>query len=646
PTPPAGGYPQATPAQPAAHPTGPFVPGGYAQPQAQPSTNPGYPAPPAPPGHPGTAMPPSPMQGSPPGGSPMHGHPSMPSAQLAATVMTNATPVPGGWEHHGEASTEASGVKPVGARTGAPSTQALSSHASHPSFPSMPLATRPPTSSDDPLVGQTIDDRYIIEGLLGEGGMGVVYSAKHAKLGRKYAVKVLRRELADDTEILTRFMTEARAASEIGNRHITDVVDFGTMPDGSTYFAMEYLDGQSLTQIIEQRPDARRIATIAMQVTNGLGAAHERGIVHRDLKPDNIFVTKHAGSDFVKILDFGIAKVTSHNDSQKLTKAGAVFGTPHYMSPEQAAGLNVDHRADIYALGVIMYEMAAGRLPFEAESFMGILTKHMYEAPAPIRTVVQGADCPPALEAIVQKCLEKRPERRYQSCGELGEDLHRFLSGEVVTALKELGSSGGRFNIPPDYFRKDATPGAAAESVRKPSRTPLYAASAFALFTVALGAYAVVPGLRAKPTAAATNAPQAPPTPVTAAAPTETAAATATATPTATLATPPVDAIEIELRSRTKNAVVVDGDTERPLPAKISVEKGKTRSLIVKAPGVAPAVVDVDGTKPVVDVPLGRIGGPSSAGAKPPPSATATATSKPNNLDGPVDIFGNDKKKK
>ena len=607
PTPPAGGgYPQANPAQAAPRPGGPFVPGAYAGGQVQ--------------AHPSMPLVPQPQQA----------HPSMPLVPGAAS-----------WAGHGQATSEASGVQAVPVRTGPP-TGGGATNASHPSLPSIQTTT-PPQSSDDPLVGQTIDDRYIIEGLLGEGGMGVVYSAKHAKLGRRYAVKVLRRELADDTEILSRFMTEARAASEIGNRHITDVVDFGTMPDGSTYFAMEYLDGQSLTQIIEQRPDPRRIANIAHQVTNGLGAAHERGIVHRDLKPDNIFVTKQGGGDFVKILDFGIAKVANANDGQKLTKAGAVFGTPHYMSPEQAAGINVDHRADIYALGVIIYEMAAGRLPFESESFMGILTKHMYEAPVPIRTIVQGADCPPALEAIVQKCLEKRPERRYQSCAELGADLERFMGGEIVDAVKELGASGSRYNIPPDYFRKEGAAAGGASS-KPASRVGIYAAIAFALVAVSLGAYVMVPGLRAPrttPTTVATT----PPAPTAPTTETTTTAAIETATATATTSAPVVaaDAIMVELRSRAKNAVVVDDDVERPLPAKISVEKGKKRSLIVKAPGVAPAVVEVDGTKPIVDVPFGRV----ATGVAVRPTATATATAKPTtNMDGPVDIFGNDNKKK
>ncbi|MGE3635520.1 MAG: serine/threonine-protein kinase, partial [Sandaracinaceae bacterium] len=182
--------------------------------------------------------------------------------------------------------------------------------------------------SDDPLVGQTVDGRYRILGKLGEGGMGVVYHAKHVVLGKPLAMKVLRADVSKDEEIITRFRQEAQSASAIGSPHIIDISDFGQLPDGATYFVMEFLDGQELTKLIEgdEPIDNERVIDVSAQLCDALGAAHERGIVHRDMKPDNVFLVNRMGNpDFVKVLDFGIAKVGGANS--KLTRAGQVFGT-------------------------------------------------------------------------------------------------------------------------------------------------------------------------------------------------------------------------------------------------------------------------------------------------------------------------------
>ncbi len=221
---------------------------------------------------------------------------------------------------------------------------------------------------------------------------------------------------------------------------------------------MEFLEGQSLTQVMEsrERTSVERICHIGIQIADGLEAAHKTGIVHRDLKPDNIFVVQRGSDqDFVKIVDFGIAKVAGSGAS-KLTKAGQVFGTPHYMSPEQAGGAAIDHRADIYALGVVLYEVMAGQLPFNADNFMGILTQHMYKAPVPIRALVPAPECPPSLEAVILKCLSKKPEGRYQSMEDLGADLERIKNGGVPHAVGEMMARSGGFNVPHDYFKQPA----------------------------------------------------------------------------------------------------------------------------------------------------------------------------------------------
>jgi serine/threonine-protein kinase len=284
-------------------------------------------------------------------------------------------------------------------------------------------------------LGATVDGRYEIEDVIGEGGMGVVYRCIHTIIGKRVAMKVLRADLARNDEVVERFLNEARSASSIGNPHIIDISDFGRLPDGATYFVMEYLEGQPLADFLEPGSllDRERIGAVMIQLTEALAAAHAAGIVHRDLKPDNIFLIKRGSQDdFVKVLDFGIAKATSAGS--KLTQAGQVFGTPHYMSPEQAAGSIVDQRADIYAVGVMLYELLTGTLPFDAENFMGILTQHMYKDPPPpsSREGARGR-IDPALERIVLRCLRKQPADRYQSMGELGDDL-RALFGDVGRA--------------------------------------------------------------------------------------------------------------------------------------------------------------------------------------------------------------------
>lgn len=284
----------------------------------------------------------------------------------------------------------------------------------------------------DSFLGVIIDGRYRIETRIGDGGMGVVYRASHVVLKKPLAIKVLRGQQARDPDVVQRFMQEAKAASAIGHPNIVSISDFGTMEDGAVYLAMEYLVGQTLAAAMSAGPlTYARSLDIFVQITGALAATHDRGIVHRDLKPENVFLKREPENpDFVKVLDFGIAKV--RNAAAKLTRTGMVFGTPHYMSPEQAAGQPVDHRSDIYSLGVIMYQALAGQLPFSAESFMEILTKHMYEPPTPLHAL--GFAIPPVLENLVLQCLQKKPEDRPQSMTDVQAVLHRV---QVLGPLSE-----------------------------------------------------------------------------------------------------------------------------------------------------------------------------------------------------------------
>ena len=281
--------------------------------------------------------------------------------------------------------------------------------------PSVP----PPVERDDPLIGLVIDGRHRITRILGQGAMGVVYEAEHMKLGKKVAIKVLRERLVVEEKVAWRFFQEAQASSSIGHPNIVDVTDFGQCPDGTSYFVMEYLHGQTLGERLGHGPIAIEEAiAIARQIASALNAAHQKGIVHRDLKPDNIvLVPSGSGSSFVKILDFGVAQI---GEVAKATRPELVFGTPYYMAPEQADGRAVDSRTDIYSLGVILYEMVTGRAPFDAPTVMELLSKHMMEAPRPpIELNPRIGD----LNTVILRALAKAPDERFQSMGAFLEAL-------------------------------------------------------------------------------------------------------------------------------------------------------------------------------------------------------------------------------
>ena len=269
----------------------------------------------------------------------------------------------------------------------------------------------------DDLVGQVVADRFRIVSLLGSGGMGTVYEAEHTFIKKRVALKLLRPEITSNPEAVARFQREALAASTIGHENIVAIDDFGRLNDGQVYLTMEYLDGEPLNTVLAQgEMSVSKILDVTIQVCRGLMVAHEKGIVHRDMKPENIFLTENRAT--AKILDFGIAKVAGNDTNENLTKTGAVFGTPNYMAPEQALGKTVDKRADIYSVGVILYEMLCGEVPFQSESFLAVLTKHVTAAPTP-PSKVTSRSFPQALEDVVLRAMCKEPEERYQDVSEL-----------------------------------------------------------------------------------------------------------------------------------------------------------------------------------------------------------------------------------
>ena len=297
-------------------------------------------------------------------------------------------------------------------------------------------SSRPPGGEVDPRIGTLLADRYRIDALIGEGGMGKVYSAEHVLMRKRLAVKVLRRELTSVPEVVARFEREAMAAGNIEHPNVAGATDFGKLPDGAVFLVLEFVSGHSLRDEIARGPfDVDRALHVARQIASALSAAHAQGIVHRDLKPENVMLVEKGGDpDFVKVLDFGIAKVplgeatANAKGGNPITKAGMVFGTPEYMSPEQALGQNVDGRADLYALGVIVFEMLSGVRPFSSQSSVGILGQQLSKPIPSFSERSAGLLVPPAAEQIVQRLLLRDAAERFQSASELARAIDALLA--------------------------------------------------------------------------------------------------------------------------------------------------------------------------------------------------------------------------
>lgn len=282
-----------------------------------------------------------------------------------------------------------------------------------------PAAALPP----DPRIGTVLAERYRIDSLIGEGGMGKVYQAEHVLMRKRLAVKVLHRELSSVPELVARFEREAMAAAHIEHENVAAATDFGKLPDGSVFLVLEFIEGRCLRDELAkgQMPPARALH-IGRQIAAALGSAHALGIVHRDLKPENVMLVDKGGdSDFVKVLDFGVAKVpiAETPGGKSITKSGMVFGTPEYMAPEQALGQQLDGRADLYALGVMLFEMISGARPFAGDSKVNLIGQQLAKSAPKMSERVPGLNVPPEVEHIVHRLLEKEAAKRMRSANDV-----------------------------------------------------------------------------------------------------------------------------------------------------------------------------------------------------------------------------------
>ena len=305
-------------------------------------------------------------------------------------------------------------------------------------------------SAQDPNIGRDLlDGQFQILQKIGSGGMGAVYKAAQPAMNRMVAVKILHPKLTNRKDLVSRFRREARAMSHLTHPNTVKVFLYGDLDDGSLYIVMEYLDGKNLNQVVRKEgPMAiERAIPVLIQVCGALQEAHLQGIIHRDLKPENIFLSTNGGlKDYPKVLDFGLAKVTERElrpGSIMLTQEGMVFGTPEFMSPEQAQGKPLDARSDIYSLAVILYEVLTGKLPFDARTPMEYIQMHVTRPPIPIDERVPGRRFPDGFDLVMKKALEKRPEDRYGSAADFAQALKPYagMAGKGFTSMMPRGTA-------------------------------------------------------------------------------------------------------------------------------------------------------------------------------------------------------------
>jgi serine/threonine-protein kinase len=467
-------------------------------------------------------------------------------------------------------------------------------------------------------------------------------------LEKKVAVKLLSEDMSRKQDLVQRFMQEAKAASRVGQENIIDVTDVGQTAEGSVFFVMEYLDGRDLAGLLRKEGALPwpRIQAIGAQICRALGAAHAKGIIHRDLKPENVFLVDREGRhDFVKVLDFGIAKMSGSDggEAARLTRTGMIFGTPEYMSPEQARGEKVDHRVDVYAMGVILYEMICGEVPFKADSFMGVLTKHMMEPPQPPSARRPDLGVPAGVEQFVMRALSKEREQRFQDMDELGRALAEARWDGGVGAAAGAGTA-------PKPSTAESTHGEARPQKRAGSGK--WIAVAAGAVVVAAGGILWFGGRESSPPAASSVAVA--PAPAASALP----------------APPPPSSASVAIRFETtpSDAEVVWGGQVRgrtPMELRVPVASVPTTVILRKAghadrpvefvPSEARAfMLPLEGTpvsgapaKPPAPAASRPIRRPAATSTRPPPAASpapgaapAPAPPKPKPVEGLKDPFG------
>ena len=294
------------------------------------------------------------------------------------------------------------------------------------------------------LVGQVIADRYHVIKKLGEGGMGQVYLAEHVKMGRRSAIKVMNPSMVHDPDAVARFNREASNASRITHPNVCAIYDFGETPDGIIYLAMEFIEGEPLTNVLEREGalPVPRAVPIFLQVAEALQAAHDLGIVHRDLKPDNIMLARRKdGADVVKVVDFGIAKAVGGDQAgQKVTKTGLVVGTPEFMSPEQLSGDALDGRSDLYSLALVFYRMLSGKLPFEATTVQETMIKRLTAEPTTLAAARPDLMFPPGLQPVLDTALARSPVERYQTVAKFAADVAAVTGRPAPAAVPQTRS--------------------------------------------------------------------------------------------------------------------------------------------------------------------------------------------------------------